>query len=235
MYNNQTIMAIIPARAGSKGIKDKNIVDLAGKPLIAYTIEAALKSSYIDEVYVSTDGEKIAEVAKKYGARVPFLRSKELASDIAPTNLAILEHMKKLLEARKGTDHMILLQPTSPLRTRENIDEAIKIYFDEKADNIVSVKPLKESLELVYSIDEEKNLNKYLEDDGRTRRQDFKKYYVLNGAIYITSWENYIENQSFYIGKTRSYVMSEEESVDIDDMLDLKFARVLIEEKNNKR
>lgn len=226
MYNNQTIMAIIPARAGSKGIKDKNIIDFCGHPLIAHSIMQAKNSKYIDEVYVSTDGEKISDISKNYGASVPFLRPDELATDTSPTHEALIDMIEKLERIYKKYDHILLLQPTSPLRTTSDIDNAIEKYFQTNSTSLVSVKELQDSLELIYK-DENNRLKKYLPNDTSTRRQDFKTYYVLNGAIYIISTAIYKEQKTFITDDTGYYLMNAKSSVDIDEPLDLEIARVL--------
>jgi CMP-N,N'-diacetyllegionaminic acid synthase len=136
MYNNKKIIAIIPARSGSKGLKDKNIKELKGKPLIAYTIEAAKKSEIFDRIIVSTDSEKYAEISKKYEAEVPFLRSNENSGDKAGSWEVVKEVLSKLDEKY---DIVILLQPTSPLRTSQNIKEAIDLFFEKNADTLFSV------------------------------------------------------------------------------------------------
>ena len=137
MYKNKRILALIPARGGSKGIKDKNIIELCGKPLIAYSIDAAKNSKYIDDILVSTDSEKIAEVAKKYGARVPFLRPYELATDTSTTLDVVLHAIDYVNKEEKKYDTLILLQPTAPLRKTEDIDSAIEKFFlfEEKSNN----------------------------------------------------------------------------------------------------
>ena len=133
------MLALIPARGGSKGIKGKNIIDINGKPLIAYTIEAGKQSKYIDDVVVTTDSEKIAEVSKKYGAEIPFMRPAEYAQDKSKTIVAVLHAIKELKRQDKVYDTLVLLQPTQPLRTSEDIDKAIELYFEKSCMSLVSV------------------------------------------------------------------------------------------------
>jgi|SaaInlStandDraft_3_1057020.scaffolds.fasta_scaffold57258_2 CMP-N,N'-diacetyllegionaminic acid synthase len=207
------ILGIIPARGGSKGIPKKNIKLLSGKPLIAYTIEAAMDSK-LDRVIVSTDCDRIAEVSKKCGAEV-FMRSSELAEDKTPT-LPVLQDVVSRLDERY--DAIMTLQPTSPLRTVDDIDRSIKLFSSDKgADSLVSV------VELPHQCTPEKLMNlkgKYLTGSNKiSQRQSIRTMYVRNGAaIYITR----IENLDKYIfgGALLPFVMKKINSFDIDDMQD---------------
>ena len=154
MINHQKILALIPARGGSKGIPRKNIIGLCGRPLIGYTIEAGLKSRYIDTVMVSTDDREIAEVSRACGAEVPFLRPAELASDTAKTIDAVLHAVRTLREAGKAFDVLVLLQPTEPLRTAEDIDAALEKYFACGEKALVSVSEVDDHPILMRTIEE---------------------------------------------------------------------------------
>ena len=185
MYNNQRILALIPARGGSKGIKDKNIVPLLGKPLISYSIEAGKASKYIDTIVVSTDSQKIAEVAVLYGADIPFLRPKELALDTSKTIDAVI-HAIDLINSKKPVyDVLILLQPTQPLRTSFDIDRAIETYFENDENDLASVSLVTDHPLLIRSISENGNLIPLLQKNSTCRRQDMPPYYRINGCIYI--------------------------------------------------
>lgn len=153
MFKLKKILAIIPARAGSKGIKDKNIIDLNGKPLIAYSIEAGLKSKYIDKVVVTTDGEEIAREAIKYGAEVPFLRPEYLSSDNAKTIDAVIHCIEEMEKLGEKYDYVVLLQPTQPLRQSWHIDEAIELILEKNEEALVSVSKVKDNPILIRSID----------------------------------------------------------------------------------
>lgn len=229
------ILVLIPARGGSKGIKKKNIIDLDGKPLISYTIKEALKSEYIDaeNIWCSTDDEEIAEVAKEYGAKIPFIRPHKLSEDDS-SSASVATHA---LDWAKNNgiefDYLMLLQPTSPLRTVEDIDSAIEIMKSKKADSVIS---LTEPGILPFNM-------KYLNEDGSirnytenkyNRRQDMPDIYGTNGAIYIVKPEILYNRNSFIGDKNYGYVMNKEKSVDIDSNYDLKIARLLIKD-NNKR
>lgn len=228
MFGKQKILALIPARGGSKGIKDKNIISLAGKPLIAYSIEAAKKSKYIDSIVVTTDSEKIAEVAKRYGARVPFLRPAELATDTSKTIDAVLHAIKTLKTMRKEYDVLVLLQPTQPLRTNNDIDEALEVYYKNKEEGLVSVSFVDDSPLLIRSISNEGKLLNLLSQNSTCRRQDMPEYYKVNGCIYINKIDEINENTSFNDNKV-PFIMRKEHSVDIDELSDLWMAEYYLQ------
>jgi CMP-N-acetylneuraminic acid synthetase len=186
MFHGKKILALIPARGGSKGIKDKNITDLGGKPLIAYSVECGLHSKYVDSVVVTTDSAKIAEVAKQCGARVPFLRPAELASDTAKTLDAVLHAVKTLEGMGESYDLLLLLQPTQPLRTSEDVDGAIEAYFALGGEDLVSVCEVSDHPILIRTI-EQGRLQNLLSCSSTCRRQDMPAYYRINGCIYINA------------------------------------------------
>ena len=222
MYQGKKILALIPARGGSKGIKDKNIIDLCGKPLIAYSIECGLHSKYIDAVVVTTDSEKIAEVSRQYGARVPFLRPAEFAQDTSTTLEAVLHAIKTLKEMGETYDAHVLLQPTQPLRTSEDVDKAIETYFANGEEDLISVSKVSEHPLLMRTIDENGRLHPVLQN-VTVRRQDMPPYYRLDGCIYINNMKCLDENTNFAANSV-PYVMPPERAVDIDELLDLKVA-----------
>ncbi len=219
-------LAIIPARAGSKGIKKKNIIKFFNKPLIYWTISAALKSKYIDRVIVSTDSKEIQDISLECGATVPFLRPKRISGDKSTTLSAIKYTIEKLAkEEDYFADYIVTLQPTSPLRNKKNIDEAIeKILQDKNADSLVSCVSvphnfLPESLMKLKG----KYLKNFSKKSDNLRRQDKKKLLARNGAaIYITKSKNIRE----YIvgGKILPYFMEHKNSIDIDTKEDLEIA-----------
>lgn len=231
MTYRKRFLGIIPARAGSKGIKDKNIIDLNGKPLIAYSIEAAFKSKYIDTVVVSTDGEKIAEVAKKYGAEVPFIRPDYLASDTAKTIDSVIHCIEEMKKLGKEYDYVILLQPTQPMREAFHIDEAIELILEKGEEALVSVSKVKEHPVLMRTIDENGYSKNLLNISSTMRRQEFPEFYKVNGAIYINKInENLNLNTSLNDNKL-TYVMDENYDVDIDEMLDVHIAEILLKNR----
>ena len=230
MYKDKRFLAIIPARAGSKGIKDKNIIDLCGKPLIAYSIESALNSKYIDRVIVSTDGEKIAKVAKEYGADVPFLRPDYLASDTAKTIDCVMHCIEELQNLKDKYDYVVLLQPTQPLRESYHIDEAIELILKEDEEGLVTICKVKEHPILMRTLNEESRVENLLNINSTQRRQDFREFYRINGVIYINKInENLNLNTSLNDNKL-AYIMDEKYSVDIDELLDVKIAKLMLKE-----
>ena len=185
MYDKNKILALIPARGGSKGIKNKNIIDLAGRPLISYSIITSLKSKYIDDTVVSTDSMEIADVAKKCGAEVPFMRPEKLASDEAKT-IDVALHAVDVLEAQgRRYDALILLQPTQPLRAVEDVDKAIELFFKCVECGLVSVSQVADHPLLIRMVDSNGHLISILNESSTCRRQDMKCYYKVNGCIYI--------------------------------------------------
>ncbi|MCI6033937.1 acylneuraminate cytidylyltransferase family protein [Fusobacterium varium] len=227
----EKILAIIPARSGSKGLKDKNIKMMNGKPLIAYTIEVAKKSKIFEDIIISTDSEKYAEIVKKYGGSVPYLRDKKLANDNAKSSDVILDILNRV---EKRYDSFIMLQPTSPLRTEKNIMEAYKMYLEKKANSVVSVCEMEHSPLWANILNEEKRMDSFLRGiDVNGNRQELETYYRINGALYIANVEYFKKYQNFYYKDSYAYIMEKENSIDIDDELDFKIAEYLI--KNNRR
>lgn len=227
MYQNFRIIALIPARGGSKGIKNKNITILAGKPLIDYTIEAALASKYVDYVFVSTDNEQIAEEAYRCGAKVPFLRAPEFAQDDSKTIDAVIYSLTELKKHNLEFDILVLLQPTSPLRSKEDIDSALETYFEHGQKAMASVSLVQNNPVLIRTIDASGKLNALLQENSTVRRQEMKDYYYVNGSIYINSISELNANVSFN-DNSIAYIMPFQRSVDIDEIIDLKLAECLI-------
>ena len=212
------ILAVIPARGGSKGLKDKNIRPLLGKPLIGWILEEASKSREIDELIVSTDSPKIAKIAGQYGAKVPFLRPKELAQDETPGIDPIL-HALKVSEQKFDT--VIWMQCTSPLTKVRDIDKALKMFKKSGYDSMVSVCPVKESPFRMFTMDSKKHLKPFLAaKKGFPRRQDLTAMYYPNGAIYISRTKILLQKGTCFTGNTGAFVMRGEASFDIDSLDD---------------
>ena len=230
MYQNKRILAIIPARGGSKGIPHKNIINLCGKPLIAYSIEAAKQSTYIDTVIVSTDDVDIQQISEEYGASVPFLRDAQIASDEATTISVVVDAVERLKEKEQIFDAVVLLQPTSPLRTTEEIDVAIDVFFQNEMKGVVSVNVADVSPFLLRTI-KGSQLQRIISESSTIRRQDMPTYYEVNGAIYINAISDITESLSFNDNPI-PYIMNREHSVDIDTWDDLEKAKYYL---NNKR
>ena len=225
---NKTFLSIIPARGGSKRLPRKNLLDLCGKPLIAHSIEAALKSKYINKVVVSSDDEEILQISQNFGANI-IKRPDVLASDTATTFDAI-EHTIKNLEKY---DYVVLLQPTSPLRDEKHINESIELLKEKKADAIISVCEVEHSPLWCNTLDVNLDMSNFLKDEVLNKRsQDLEKYYRLNGAIYICKTEKLLENRGFFIKENIfAYIMEQENSVDIDTKLDFEIVRTILGEK----
>lgn len=226
----KNIVAIIPARAGSKGLKNKNIIDLCGKPLMAYSIEAALKAEVFSRVIVSTDSERYAEIAKDYGAEV-MMRDEELASDMATTYMVVENILKKMGDI----DYFVLLQPTSPLRNEEHIREAVQLFEEklEKFDFLASVKEAEHASVLVRPIEEDMSLKHFDTDFSTYRRQGYKEY-SPNGAIFIAKPDAYLEQKHFFGERSVGYIMDKYSSADIDDQIDYELAKVLMMRGKNE-
>jgi CMP-N,N'-diacetyllegionaminic acid synthase len=220
-------LSIIPARGGSKGIPGKNIVPLFGKPLLGWTIEASLGSTYVERTIVSTEDEEIASIARNFGAEVPFLRPAFLSHDVTPT-LEVLQHVISRLKADEGwiPDAVITLQPTSPLRTSEDIDEAVlKFKADPNADSLVSCIEIPHIFHpaSVMKLNSNGYLESFLQGSHYTRRQDKPHVLARNGAaIYIT--RTTCLDKFVWGGNALAYLMDEERSVDIDTITDLQLA-----------
>jgi len=226
MYNNKTFLAIIPARGGSKRLPRKNILPLAGNPLIAWTIEAGKKSKYIDEIYVTSDDDEILKISKEFGANT-IKRPKELASDTALTFDAI-KHVLENIDTQY--DYIVLLQPTSPLRNEKHINEAIEFLFSKNADAVISVCETEHSPLWCNTLPEYRSMQRFLREDIKNKRsQDLPKYYRLNGAIYICDREKLLKEKSFFLKENIfAYIMDRESSIDIDEEIDFKLVEILM-------
>lgn len=224
MFKEKKIIAVIPARSGSKGLKDKNIKKLNGKPLIAYTIDAAKNANIFDKIIVSTDSEKYAEISREYGAQVPFLRSGKNSSDGANSWDVVKEVLMKLDEKY---DIIVLLQPTSPLRTSENILESLKLFFKKNADTVASVCETEHPSFWCNTLDETLSAKDFIKKEYQRRRQDLPKTYTFNGAIYVIK-TSLIFNADFCGQNSYVYIMDKNNSIDIDNELDFLIAETLL-------
>jgi len=235
MKNNKTFLGIIPARGNSKRLQRKNILELAGKPLIAWTIEAALNAQYLDEVMVTTDDREIADIARKLNASVPFLRPKELAEDDT-TSFDVVKHALEFYrnELNKQFDYTLLLQPTSPLRKHSDIDCAIDFLEKKQADAVISVCEVDHSPAWANVLPENLSMKDFRERIlKKSRSQDLPTYYRPNGAIYICKTDVLLRNETFYIDDNiYAFIMNKEKSVDIDDQYDFEIAEHLFSRKN---
>lgn len=231
MIQGRSVLAIIPARGGSKRLPNKNTRCLNGKPLIAYSIEAALTSKYVDAVVVSTDSGEIRRIAEAAGAEAPFLRPDELASDTSGTLPVVahaIEYYRQSLQ--KTFDIVLLLQPTSPLRTTVDIDCAAELFMTKSADAVISVCPAEHSPLWCNTLPDDLSLTGFLPNSVLNRRsQDLPTYYRINGAIYLCVVERLLKEQTFFIcNNAYAYIMEQERSIDIDTLLDFQYCELLL-------
>ncbi|RDU72140.1 cytidylyltransferase domain-containing protein [Helicobacter brantae] len=231
MYQGKTFLAIIPARSGSKRLPNKNIKNLCGKPLIAWSIEAGLQSKYIDGIVVSTDSQEYAEIAEQYGAKVPCIRPLELSKDTSTTFDSIKHMIDFYKEKYKQVfDYIVLLQPTSPLRTPQHIDEAIELLIQKQANSVISVCKCEHSPLWCNTLPKDKNMDNFLSSEIlNLRSQELPAYYRLNGAIYIAKTSSLLGYQSFFTDKGFAYEMSQKHSTDIDTQFDFDFCEFLLQ------
>jgi len=223
------IVAIIPARGGSKGIPKKNIKILANKPLIAYTIEQALKSKYIDRTIVSTDDKEIADISKYYGAEIPFMRPDSLSGDDVSTIDVLLHALDWLVNCEKYTfDILVLLHTTAPLRAVKDIDTCIEMLLTEKADNIISVTEAHRNPYFnMVEVDKQGRV-KLAKKGAFITRQSTPKVYDLNASIYVWWKDLFKKKRSLLLTGTKLYLMPKERSIDIDDEIDFKIAELFL-------
>jgi CMP-N-acetylneuraminic acid synthetase len=230
--DRNSIIAIIPARGGSKGIFKKNIRLLAGKPLVYYSIHAARESKFIPYTVVSTDDDDILNVSIAEGA-LGIKRPIEISLDTSRTIDTIFHALDQCAVQNIKPEIVVLLQPTSPLRSSFDIDNAIELFLQSGADSVISVVEVGHPPHWNMVIEESYLRPIFDEKSFRMRRQDLPKTYLPNGAIFITSIESLKLNHSFYCPKTKPYIMPAERSVDIDNELDLFLAEAIMKEGCN--
>ena len=224
-------IAIIPARSGSKGLPNKNILMLGNKPLIAYTIEAALKSNEFERVIVSTDSLEYKYIAEKFGAEV-FMRSEELSNDKASSFVVIEDVLNKI---ETSVDYFVLLQVTSPFRNENHIKESIEIFENgiSEYDFLVSMQKSDKSSSLIKPIYDSGTLEEYNIDYSNYSSQKYDEYHP-NGAIFIGKVKEYLEQKHFFGKRSKAYFMNKEDSIDIDDSLDFEIAITILTKKNKE-
>ena len=234
MINGKKVLAIIPARGGSKGLPGKNIKDLCGKPLIAWTIEQARDCGIIDEIVVSTDDMEIANIAKKNGAEVPFMRPAKLANDTAST-IDVIFHAINWFKKHQNfqSEYILLLQPTSPLRIAEDIEGAIQTLNDKNVRAVVSVCETDHHPWWSNRLPKDGDMKDFIRPEILNKcRQELPVFYRLNGAVYLAETSYLREQNSFFGSNTFAYKMPKSRSVDIDSELDFKLAALLVKEEN---
>ena len=233
MYKGKKILAIIPARGGSKGLPGKNIKELCGKPLIAWSIEHAQKSKYVDELFISTDSQEIADVAEHFGAPCPELRPAELARDTAPSSEFIVYTLEKMKKEGKSFDYFILLEPTSPLRDVEDVDKSIEMLVDNPvAESVMGVVRAEDSNPaFMVKIGEGGLMIPFMGKAETLRRQDIPDAYYFEGTVYLSKCDAYMEKKAFYHDKTLPYVVPKWKSFEIDDIIDFTIIEAIMKLK----
>ncbi|BAK17697.1 CMP-N-acetylneuraminic acid synthetase [Solibacillus silvestris StLB046] len=222
MINDRKVLAIIPARGGSKGIPNKNIIDVCGKPLIQYTLDEAKNSKYIDEIHISTDCESIISVVRELGFSIERQRPAELAQDDSATIDVLIDVITYYKSIGKDFDVIILLQPTQPLRKAMHIDGALECYIRNSEQGVASVSLVKQHPILMRKIDKTGQLSNILNIESTVRRQDFNDFYIVNGAIYVNNSHEIFARVSLNDNKV-PYVMKDDyENIDIDEQKDLE-------------
>jgi N-acylneuraminate cytidylyltransferase/CMP-N,N'-diacetyllegionaminic acid synthase len=223
------VLYIIPARGGSKGLPNKNIKLLDGIPMIAYSIRAALSSQYKGLVVVSTDDDKIATIAKQYGADVPFIRPAELAQDSSST-VDVIVHALEYYKSKGFTfDIIVLLQPTSPLRNHSDIENCIELLKKNNADAVVSVCENEHHPLWSNELPSDGSMKFFLREEVKGKnRQQLPKSYRLNGAVYVSKVSSFLKHKGFIHEGTYAFVMPQDRSVDIDTEIDFKLAELLL-------
>ena len=226
------ILGLIPARGGSKGIPGKNLVSLCGKPLLQYTCEAAKKSRTLTRTIVSTDDQAIADATRGFGIDVPFLRPKELSDDSTPMIDVLLQTLAELAKTGQEPDILVLLQPTSPLRTAQDIDDAVTLLEKTGADTVVSVIEVPHQFvpSSLMSLDGDK-LHSYSNQASPLLRQGKQRLYARNGPAVLVLRTDFLKKaKNFYSGDTRALLMPRERSIDIDDAFDLRLAEMILQQ-----
>ncbi|HOS45035.1 MAG TPA: acylneuraminate cytidylyltransferase family protein [Paludibacter sp.] len=232
MIDNHKVVCIIPARGGSKGVPRKNIKLLAGKPLIAYTIEQALESKYIDRTIVSTEDDEIADISRQFAAEVPFMRPENLAGDHVAT-VDVLLHAINWLEEKElySFDILALLHTTTPLRAVEDIDACIEMLKSTKADNVFTVTEAYRNPYFNMVEVDERGKVQLIKQGSFTSRQSAPKVYDMNSSIYVWWKERFKKSVKIFMDNSRIYIMPKQRSVDIDDDIDFKIAEMIMAEK----
>jgi CMP-N,N'-diacetyllegionaminic acid synthase len=238
MYKDRRCLAVITARGGSKGLPGKNIKILLGKPLIAWTIEKALESKYLDKVVVSTDSDEIADVAEQYGAEVPFKRPKKLSGDNIGSFEVVVHAIEYLVKKGDEYDYVVLLEPTSPMRKKGDLDNAIATLIDreKEADSLVSLGKVNlEHPAVMKKVDDKGYMIPYMRRPEKvTGRQGLSPAYFPYGVIYLTKIDALYKHKSFYQNKTIPYFIERWQCYEVDDIYDFMAIEAILREKINE-
>lgn len=234
MLKGKRCLCLMLARGGSKGVPDKNIKPLAGKPLIVHSIEAVQQAGIFDRMILSTDSPRIAELARQAGMEVPFMRPAHLATDTASA-LDSIVHALDFVAAEEGPyDYVQYIFPTAPLRQARHIREAAELLTDTDSDMVISVCESDHPLQWINHLPDNRSLKNFIKPEHRDKnRQALQPAYRINGAIYLARWEVFAERRDWFAQETIAYVMPRDLSIDIDTPLDFKLAELLIKEQKN--
>jgi N-acylneuraminate cytidylyltransferase/CMP-N,N'-diacetyllegionaminic acid synthase len=228
MINKKRILAVVPARSGSKGLKNKNLKVLGGKPLFAHPLEALKKSKYVDKIVLSTDSDRIIKISKKYGSFVFFKRPKKISKD-SSTTFAVLDHALNFFSKKNDFyDYILCLEPTSPFTTSQDIDLVIEKVLKKNYNSAVSISFLeKQHPNFIFSLDKKKIINPFLRGKKfNYRRQEISKLYYLDGSLYFSNVNSFNKNKGFIGNKTYGYITPKWKSLEIDDFLDFELAKL---------
>ena len=233
MYNKKKILAIIPARGGSKGLPGKNIKSLCGKPLIGWSIEQAQASEYIDEIFVSTDSSEIVAVAESFGIKVPFLRPSELATDTSPSSAFVLHTIAYYRNKGQEFDYILLLEPTSPLRKKGDIDNCIAL-LEEDSVGVVSLGEVHTEHPFIVKTIKDNKISPFIEGAKKiTQRQELSKAYFPYGVAYLVKVSYFEEKKLFYSEKSKPYFIERWQNYEVDDIYDFLCIETILNYKKN--
>lgn len=232
MINGRKVLGLVTARGGSKGLPGKNLLKVGGMSLTARAVRSGTESRYVDRVVISTDSAEIAQEAENFGCGVPFMRPCELATDGAKSIDVIRHALETLKEQGESYDVFVLLQPTSPFRTAFHVDACLELMDVKGADSVVSVAKAEHHPLNMNTLPDDMCMKNFIRTEAENRnRQDLPDYYRLNGAVYAVSCGYMLESGRLFSERSYAYLMSAEDSVDVDSKLDLKLAQLLVQEK----
>lgn len=224
------ILGIIPARGGSKGLKNKNILDFNNKPLISWSILSAKKSGIFKRLIVSTDSKKIAKISKKYGAEVPFLRPNNISGDNAKSSDLVIHAINFYKNKKIIFDYVFLIEPTSPLREVKDFKSCFNLIKRNKVKSLVTVSKVKsQHPSFLYKVYKKNKIKPYLDlKEKEIRRQDIKSLYFLDGTLYCSEVETFLKNKTFYHKNTSAIIVPDWKSIEIDNYYDFRIAEFLM-------
>jgi len=230
MINGKKVLGLVIARGGSKGLPGKNLKKLGGVPLVCYSVIAGIASEYIDDVVISTDDKDIADAAKQCGCEVPFMRPAVLASDSARSIDVIRHALEALAGQGRSYEYFVLLQPTTPFRTSEHIDDCLRMLNERGADSVVSVTEAEHHPLWMNTLPDDLCMKDFIRPDAENKnRQELPKHYRINGGVYAVRCDYMLASGKLYSEKSYAYIMDNTSSIDIDNELDFNLAEIVME------